>query len=51
MVWLLIFVGIKFPWISLDFLSMKFYVYALCLKYICSAWFFDIRISICIYQD
>ena len=45
-VWL--FMGIKFMWISLGFLSVKIYSYAWCLRYnICSTWFLDIRISTC----
>ena len=46
-VWL--FMGIKFTWISLGFLSVKIYSYAWCLRYICSAWFLDIRISTCFF--
>ena len=45
-VWL--FMGIKFTWISLGFLSVKIYSYAWCLRYnICSTWLLDIRISTC----
>ena len=47
-VWLLIFVKIKFSWISLGFLSMIEVLYAWCLRYnIWSTWFLDNRISIC----
>ena len=43
MVWLLIFEGIKFSWISLGVLSISFYMHGLGYN-ICSAWFLDIRI-------
>ena len=55
MAYLLIFVGIRFLWILLAFLSMiinEVYSYTWCLRYnICSAWFLDIRISTCSYND